>query len=110
MPPDVSAVVWDNAVVESFLATLKSELVYLRRFQPRQEAKEQIVEYLKGFYNRQRWHSSLGYLSPVKFEERTGLVIHRIHYTRERSKCPTATLPRPRSRLIYRAIRGIWFV
>jgi transposase InsO family protein len=70
---------WDNAVVESFFATLKSELVYLRRFQTRQEAKNEIFEYLEGFYNRQRRHSTLGYLSPVEFEERTGLVIHRVH-------------------------------
>ena len=70
---------WDNAVVESFFATLKSELVYLRRFQTRQEAKNEIFEYLEGFYNRQRRHSTLGYLSPAEFEERTGLVIHRVH-------------------------------
>src|SRR6476661_294809 len=70
---------WDNAVAESFFATLKSELVYLRRFQTRQEAKNEIFEYLEGFYNRQRRHSTLGYLSPVEFEERTGLVIHRVH-------------------------------
>ena len=70
---------WDNAVAESFFATLKSELVYLRRFQTRQEAKTEIFEYLEGFYNRQRRHSTLGYLSPVEFEERTGLVTHRVH-------------------------------
>ena len=50
---------WDNAVAESFFATLKSELVYLRRFQTRQEAKNEIFEYLEGFYNRQRRHSTL---------------------------------------------------
>jgi transposase InsO family protein len=70
---------WDNAVAESFFATLKSELVYLRRFQTRQEVKTEIFEYLEGFYNRQRRHSTLGYLSPVEFEERTGLVTHRVH-------------------------------
>ena len=64
---------WDNAVAESFFATLKSELVYLRRFQTRQEVKTEIFEYLEGFYNRQRRHSTLGYLSPVEFEERTGV-------------------------------------
>lgn len=70
---------WDNAVVESFFATLKTELVYLRRFQTRQEAKTEIFEYLEGFYNRQRRHSTLGYLSPVEFEEQTGLVTHGVH-------------------------------
>ena len=70
---------WDNAVVESFFATLKTELIHLRRFQTRQEATTEIFEYLEGFYNRQRRHSTLGYLSPVQFEERTGLVTHGVH-------------------------------
>lgn len=63
---------WDNAVVESFFATLKTELVHHRRFQTRQQAKTEIFEYLEGFYNRQRRHSTLGYLSPVDFEQQTG--------------------------------------
>jgi putative transposase len=70
---------WDNAVVESFFATLKTELIYHRRFQTRQEAKTEIFEYLEGFYNRQRRHSSLGYLSPVEFERQAEVVIQSVH-------------------------------
>jgi len=69
---------WDNAVVESFFATLKTELVYHRRYATRQEAKTEIFEYLEGFYNRQRRHSTLGYLSPREFERQTELVIQDV--------------------------------
>ena len=60
---------WDNAVVESFFATLKTELVQGRQFHTRQAAKAEIFEYLEWFYNRRRRHSTLGYLSPVEFEQ-----------------------------------------
>jgi putative transposase len=59
---------WDNAVAESFFATLKTELVYQRRFATRKEAREAIFEFIEVFYNRQRRHSSLGYLSPMEYE------------------------------------------
>ena len=62
---------WDNAVVESFFATLKTELFAKGHpFSTRQEARTAIFEYVEGFYNRVRRHSTLGYLSPVEFEER----------------------------------------
>jgi transposase InsO family protein len=61
---------YDNAVAESFFKTLKVELVYRRRFRTRREAKAAIVEYIEVFYNRERQHSSLGYLSPAEYEER----------------------------------------
>lgn len=61
---------FDNAPVESFFSTLKRELVYRQRFVTRQEARQAIFEYVEVFYNRQRRHSALGYLSPVAFEER----------------------------------------
>jgi putative transposase len=54
---------------KSFFRTLKVELVYLRRFRTRAEAKAAIVEYIELFYNRWRLHSSLGYLSPAEYEE-----------------------------------------
>jgi len=60
---------YDNAVAESFFRTLKVELVYLRRFRTRAEAKAAIVEYIELFYNRWRRHSSLDYLSPAEYEE-----------------------------------------
>ena len=64
---------WDNAPMESFFATLKTELVYREQFKTRQEAKAKIFEYIEVFYNRQRRHSSLGYKSPVDFERRQSL-------------------------------------
>jgi transposase InsO family protein len=59
---------YDNAVMESFFKTLKSELVYHQEYQTRQEAMRSIFQYIEVFYNRKRSHSSLGYKSPVEFE------------------------------------------
>jgi len=59
---------WDNAVMESFWGTLKTELVNHQRYQTREQARASIFEYVEVFYNRQRLHSSLGYLSPEQFE------------------------------------------
>jgi len=59
---------WDNAVVESFFATLKTELIHQRQYATRQEARADIFEYVEGFYNRSRRHSRLGYRSPMDFE------------------------------------------
>jgi len=61
---------WDNAVAESFFATLKLELVYQTQWRTRQEARSALFEYIELFYNRQRRHSALGYLSPNEFEQR----------------------------------------
>jgi transposase InsO family protein len=58
---------YDNAVMESFFATLKSECVRAA-FITRAQARTAIFEYIEGWYNRQRAHSALGYLSPVQFE------------------------------------------
>jgi len=55
-------------VVESFFRTLKAELTQERRFTTRIEAIASITEYIEGFYNPQRRHSSLGYVSPLVFE------------------------------------------
>ncbi len=60
---------WDNAVAESFFHTLKVELIHGKFYKTRQEAKTAIFEYIEVFYNRQRRHSYLGYLSPVEFEK-----------------------------------------
>jgi len=61
---------WDNACVESFFGTLKRELVYHRRYATRDDARQDIFEYIEVFYNRQRRHSTLGYHSPAEFEAR----------------------------------------
>ena len=59
----------DNAISESFVATLKVELVHRRRFPTREAAKSAVFEYLEAFYNRRRLHSSLGYVSPESYED-----------------------------------------
>ena len=59
---------YDNAVMESFFHTLKTELVSFENFQTRVEAKMKIFDYIEIFYNRQRSHSSIDYLTPEEFE------------------------------------------
>jgi putative transposase len=59
---------WDNAVAESFFATLKTELIYRRPWPTKQEARAAIHDYIGAFYNPHRRHSSLGYLSPMDYE------------------------------------------
>jgi transposase InsO family protein len=61
---------WDNAPAESFFSTLKMEEVYThKKYRAREEARKSIFEYIEVFYNRQRSHSSLDYVSPVEYEE-----------------------------------------
>lgn len=60
---------YDNAVAESFFATLKKELIHRRRFETRATACCAVFEWIEVWYNRRRRHSSLGYLSPVEFEQ-----------------------------------------
>ena len=59
---------WDNAVAESFFATLKTELVHDARWKTRDEARAALFHYIEVFYNRRRLHSTIGYVSPVDFE------------------------------------------
>jgi transposase InsO family protein len=59
---------WDNAVAESFFATLKTELLHRASWTTRQHARSAIFHYLEGFYNRHRRHSTLGFRSPADFE------------------------------------------
>jgi len=60
----------DNAVAESFFGSLKNELVYHEDYKTRQEARQSIFEYIEVFYNRQRRHAFLNYMTPVEYEER----------------------------------------
>ena len=62
---------YDNAAIESFFATLKGECA-TQPFKTKSDARSSIFEYIEGWYNRQRLHSSLGYLSPVEFEQFSG--------------------------------------
>jgi putative transposase len=61
---------YDNAMAESFFATLECELLDRRRFKTQAEARMAVFEFIEGFYNPRRRHSSLGYLSPIRFERR----------------------------------------
>jgi putative transposase len=61
---------YDNAMCESFFATLECELLARSRFKTQAEARHAIFEFVEGFYNRRRRHSSIGYLSPVDYEQR----------------------------------------
>jgi putative transposase len=60
---------YDNALAESFVATLKTELLYQNCWPTRQVARTAVFEYIECFYNSRRRHSTLGYLSPVEYEE-----------------------------------------
>jgi putative transposase len=60
---------WDNAVAESFFGTLKTELIHLEEFTNRATARTMIAEWIEVFYNRQRLHSTIGYVAPVQFEK-----------------------------------------
>lgn len=55
----------DNAVAESFFGTLKSETVFEQRFETREQAKRNLIDYIEMFYNSHRRHSYLGYLTPM---------------------------------------------
>ncbi len=60
---------YDNAVVESFFKTLKSEWTKRNRYKTREEAKNSIFEFIEIYYNKQRRHSTLNYISPAEFEK-----------------------------------------
>jgi putative transposase len=62
---------YDNAVAESFFVTLKKELVHRRSWPLRRELISEVFQYIEAFYNRTRRHSTLGYLSPLDYENRT---------------------------------------
>lgn len=65
--------VWDNSAMESFFATLKTERCNRRRYTTRQEARADIFDYIERFYNPKRRHSTLGNMSPIRFEQVTAL-------------------------------------
>jgi putative transposase len=60
---------WDNAVAESFFASLKNELIHRRRWRTRAEVRNAVFEYIEVFYNRRRLHSSLNYKTPAEVEQ-----------------------------------------
>jgi len=65
---------WDNAVAESFFATLKTELIYRQAWPTRALVRSAVFEFIEVFYNRRRLHSSLGYRSPVEYEGQSATI------------------------------------
>jgi putative transposase len=65
--------VWDNAAMESFFSSLKTERAKRKTYRTRDEAKADVFDYIERFYNPKRRHSTLGYLSPMEFEMRAQL-------------------------------------
>ena len=64
--------VWDNAVMESFFSSLKTERTARKTYRTRDQAKADVFDYIECFYNPKRRHSTIGYLSPVEFEMQAG--------------------------------------
>src|SRR5689334_18393988 len=65
--------VWDNAAMESFFSSLKTERTGNKTYRTRDQAKADVFDYIERFYNSKRRHSTIGYLSPMEFERRAGL-------------------------------------
>jgi putative transposase len=65
--------VWDNAAMESFFSSLKTERIERKTYRTRNEARADVFDYIERFYNATRRHSTIGYLSPVEFERKVGL-------------------------------------
>jgi putative transposase len=65
--------VWDNAAMESFFSSLKTERTARKIYRTRNEARADVFDYIERFYNVVRGHSTIGYLSPVEFERKLGL-------------------------------------
>jgi putative transposase len=64
---------WDNAAMESFFSSLKTERVSRKRYRTRVQAKADVFDYIECFYNPKRRHSTIGYVSPMEFERNVGL-------------------------------------
>ena len=65
--------VWDNAAMESFFSSLKTERTGRKTYRTRDEARADVFDYIELFYNAKRRHSTIGYLSPMEFERQAGL-------------------------------------
>jgi putative transposase len=64
--------VWDNAAMESFFSSLKTERTARKTYRTRDEAKADVFDYIERFYNAKRRHSTIGYMSPMEFEMQAG--------------------------------------
>ena len=65
--------VWDNAAMESFFSSLKTERIGKKVYRTRDDARADVFDYIERFYNTVRRHSTIGYVSPVEFERKVGL-------------------------------------
>ena len=65
--------VWDNAAMESFFSTLKTERTERKVYRSRNQARADVFDFIERFYNPKRRHSTIGYLSPIEFERRAGV-------------------------------------
>jgi len=65
--------VWNNAAMESFFSSLKTERTARKMYRLRDEAKADVFDYIERFYNTKRRHSTIGYMSPMEFEMKAGL-------------------------------------
>ena len=61
--------VWDNSAMESFFSSMKTERISRKTYRTRGQARADVFDYIERFYNPTRHHSTLGYVSPVQFEE-----------------------------------------
>lgn len=91
---------YDNAFCESFMKTLKQEEIYCHRYRDREELETHLQEFLEGYYNQQRLHSALGYVTPVEFEQQTQAGSERMiadapkmsFFRQEKSSAPINTM------------------
>ena len=65
--------VWDNAAMESFFSSLKTERIRGKVYRSRDEVRADVFDYIERFYNAVRRHSTIGYVSPIEFERKVGL-------------------------------------
>lgn len=72
-PAEWSGNVWDNAAMESFFSSLKTERTARKVYRSRDEAKADVFDYIERFYNPKCRHSTIGYMSPMEFERQAGL-------------------------------------
>jgi putative transposase len=71
--PSRSGNVWDNAAMESFFSSLKTERTGRKTYRTRDEARADVFDYIERFYNLKRRHSTIGFVSPMEFERQVGL-------------------------------------
>ena len=64
---------WDNAAMESFFSSMKTERTARKTYRSRDEAKADVFDYIERFYNAKRRHSTIGYVSPIDYEKQAGL-------------------------------------